>query len=154
MPINVFISYSEYDEKFKNQLDTHLSQLRREGTIRLFHNQQVQAGQEWGKAIASYINSAQIILLLMSPSYLASDHLYENEMMRAIKRQQSGEAVRVIPIVVRHIDLGNTPFQKLQGLPRNGRPIETWRKPDDAWSSIAQEIRDVCSNLRESMKKS
>jgi nucleoside phosphorylase len=152
-PIEVFISYSADDEKFKKQLETHLSQLRREGVIRPWHSQQTKLGEAQGREqeIANHIDSAQIILLLMSPSFIASDQLYENEMMRAINRQQSGNAVRVIPITVRHIAPGDpdkTPFQKIQGLPRNGKPIESWRSADEAWATIAQEIRGVCKDLR------
>ena len=146
-PIEVFISFSEDDEKFKKQLETHLTMLRREGIIRPWHSQQVELGQEWEQETANHIDSAQIILLLVSPSFLASDQLYENEMMRTMERQVSGD-VRVVPIVLRSVDLGKTPFKKLQALPRNNKPIDTWRNADEIWSSIAQEIRLVCEQIR------
>lgn len=148
-PIEIFISYSEDDEKFKKQLETHLVMLRREGMIRPWHSQQIELGQEWEQETANHIASAQIILLFVSPSFLASDQLYENEMMRAMERQASGDA-RVVPIVLRSVDLVKTPFKKLQALPRNGRPIDTWRNADEIWSSIALEIRQLCVQLRES----
>jgi hypothetical protein len=152
--IEVFISYSEDDEKFMKQLETHLSPLKREEVIRPWHKQQIKIGEGEGHGdleIAKHIDSAQIILLLMSPSFVASDQLYEDQMMRAINRQRSGDPVRVIPIAVRHIAPGDpdkTPYQKIQGLPRNGRPIDTSRNPDEAWALIAQEIRAVCNDLR------
>jgi hypothetical protein len=159
-PIEVFISYSEDDERFKKQLETHLSLLRREKLINPWHIQQTMVGDAPGRheqEIAEHIDSAQIVLLLMSPSFIASDQLYENEMTRAIERQKAGAPVRVIPIAVRHIapsDPDRTPdFQKIQGLPRNGRPIEAWRSADEAWSLIAQEIRQVCKDLRKSTEK-
>jgi TIR domain/Phosphorylase superfamily len=148
-PIEIFISYSEDDEKFKKQLETHLVMLRREDMIRPWHSQQIELGQEWEQETANHIASAQIILLFVSPSFLASDQLYENEMMRAMERQASGDA-RVVPIVLRSVDLVKTPFKKLQALPRNGRPIDTWRNADEIWSSIALEIRQLCVQLRES----
>ena len=131
-PIDVFISYSKDDEKFKKQLETHLTMLRREGTIRPWHSQQIELGQEWEQEIASHINSAQIILLLISPSFLASDQLYENEMLLAMERQVSG-ATCVIPIILRYVDPGKTPFQKLVTLPRNGKPVDTWHNVDEIW---------------------
>ncbi|HEY6540699.1 MAG TPA: TIR domain-containing protein [Ktedonobacteraceae bacterium] len=148
-PIEVFISYSEEDEKFKKQLETHLTMLRREGIIRPWHSQQIEPGQEWEHETANHIDSAQIILLLISPSFLASDQLYENEMMRAMERQALG-AARIIPIILRSVDLGRTPFKKLLALPRNGKPVDTWRNADEIWSSIAQEIRYVCEQLHKS----
>jgi nucleoside phosphorylase len=158
-PIEVFISYAEEDERFKKQLETHLAQLKRDKTIRPWYSQQTQLGliQGWEQEIAEHIDSAQIVLLLMSPSFIASDQLYENEMTRAIERQKAGDSVRVIPIAVRHIapsDPDKTPdFQKIQGLPRNGRPIEAWRSADEAWAQIAQEVREVCKALRGSTGK-
>ncbi len=148
-PIEVFISYSEEDEKFKKQLETHLAMLRREDIIRPWHSQLIELGREWEQETASHIDSAQIILLLVSPSFLASDQLYENEMMLAMERQVSGDA-RVVPIILRSVDLGQTPFKRLLALPRNGRPIDTWRNADEIWSSIAQEIRQLCEQLRKS----
>ena len=157
-PIDVFISYAAEDEKFKKQLETHLTLLKREGVISTWNSQQTTAGLIEGaeQEIATRIDSAQIILLLMSTSFLASDDLYKNQMMRAINRQQSGKAVRVIPIAVRYVAPGNpdiVPFQKIQGLPRNGKPIESWRSADEAWAMIAQEIREVCKDLRENTSK-
>jgi nucleoside phosphorylase len=153
-PINVFISYAEKDERFKEDLETHLAMLKREGVIRPWYGQQTKVGKAREEQIAEHIASAQIILLLMSPSFIASEQLYENEMMRAINRQRSGDPVRVIPIAVRYIAPGDpdkTPFQKIQGLPRNGKPIESWRSADEAWALIAQEIREVCKDLRHNM---
>ena len=153
-PINVFISYSDEDEKFKKQLETHLAQMRRDKVILPLY---IEAGKNREDQIAEYIASAQIILLLMSPSFIASDQLYENEMTRAIARQKSGDPVRVIPIAVRYIapnDPDKTPeYQKIQGLPRNGRPIESWRSADEVWAQVAGEIREVCKDLRKNSGK-
>src|SRR5207302_8746352 len=110
-PVKIFISYSEEDERFKKQLETHLVMLRREGIIRPWHSQQIEPGQEWEQETASHIDSAQIILLLVSSSFLASDQLYDHELLRAMERQASGDA-RVVPIILRSVDLDRTPFKK------------------------------------------
>lgn len=146
-PIEVFISYSRDDDIFKQRIETHIAMLRRQGIIRLWNSQQIELGRDKKQEIADLINSAQLILLLVSPSFLASDQLYEQEMMYAMLRHMSGE-VCVIPIILRAVDLSDTPFMKLQALPRDGRPIERANN-DKTWSSIAQEIRRVCEQLRE-----
>jgi nucleoside phosphorylase len=152
-PLALFISYSADDEKFKEELETHLVMLRREGTIRPWHSQQTGAGLEWEKEISDLIDRSQIILLLISPSFLASDYLYDKEMQHAMERHQSGDA-RVVPIIIRSANIGETPFNKLQALPRNLQPVDTQRNRDAIWAKIAQEIRDVCNNLRKSQKQS
>lgn len=155
-PINVFISYAQEDERFKKQLETHLTQLRRDKIIQPWTSELTKPGEKREEQIAEHIKSAQIILLLMSPSFIASDQLYENEMTEAIKRQKAGDPVRVIPIYIRPIeptDPDSTPdYQKIQGLPRNGRPIESWRSADEAWAQIAGEIRAVCKDLLSNAK--
>jgi len=158
-PINVFISYSEKDEKFKKQLETYLTPLEREGIIHTWHSQQMSHGQSHREEIGNHIDSAQIILFLISADYLASDQLYDDEMRRAIHRQvsDSGDEVHLMPIIVRYIaplgDLDTAPSLQLLSLPRNGKPIEAWRNPDDVWAMIAQEIRQVCKDLSESTNK-
>src|SRR2546429_419260 len=112
-----------------------------------WHHQQIEAGQEWEQETPSHIDSAQIILLLVSSSFLASDQLYENELMRAMERQAAG-AARVVPIILRYVDLEQTPFKKLLALPRNGKPIDSWRNTDEIWTSITREIRQLCEQLR------
>ena len=132
-----------------------LSLLRREGVINTWDSQNTTAAG-LTRDIEKLIDSSQIVLILMSTSFLASDDLYKNQMMRAINRQLSGEVVRVIPITVRYIAPGNSsivPFQKIQGLPRNGKPIEKWQSTDEAWSEVAKEIRQVCEDLQKSTGK-
>jgi hypothetical protein len=150
-PLDLFISYSADDEKFKEELETHLVMLKREGTIRPWHSQQTGAGLEWEKEISDLIDRSQIVLLLISPSFLASDYLYDQEMQHAMERHESGDA-RVVPIIIRSANTGKTPFNKLQALPRNLQPVDTWRNRDAIWAKIAQEVRDVCNNLRKSQK--
>jgi len=71
-----------------------------------------------------------------------------------IKRQEAGDAVRVIPVLLHSIEtLAETPFQKLVSLPRNGCPIDTWRDSDKAWADVVVEIRWFCDRLRQSEGK-
>ena len=149
-PLDLFISYSTDDERFKKELETHLVMLKRDGTIRPWHSQPAgAAGLELKKEISDLIDRSQIILLLISPSFLASDYLYDQEMQHAMERHQSG-AARVVPIIIRSANISNTPFKDLLALPRNLQPVDTWHNRDAIWAKIAQEIRDVCNNLRKS----
>jgi hypothetical protein len=82
-PIEIFISYSHKDEALREQLGTHLSLLRREGVIDEWHDRRIDAGQEWAGEIDAHLNSAAVILLLVSADFLASDYCYNLEMKRA-----------------------------------------------------------------------
>jgi hypothetical protein len=96
--ISIFISYSHRDDGLRQELDTQLSSLRRQGLISVWHDRWILAGQEWAREINHNLNDADLILLLISPDFIASDYCYDIEMKRAVERHEAGEAI-VIPII-------------------------------------------------------
>jgi len=144
--IDIFCCYSRKDRSFLLQLRAHLALLERLGRIRLWADIDIEAGREWEKEIQSHLETAQIILLLVSADFINSDSCYGIEMQRALERQQRAEA-RVIPILLRPVDWQAAPFGKLQVLPRDGRPLTDWPTPEHAMRDIAQEIRRIVSSL-------
>jgi hypothetical protein len=113
-----FSHYSHKDEGLRDELEKHLILLNRSGVITNWHDRRISGGTEWDGEIDEYLNRADIILLLVSADFLASNYCYEREMKRAVKRHELGEA-RVIPIALRHCDWEGAPFGRLQGLPRD-----------------------------------
>ncbi len=144
-PIDVFISYAQDDEKFKQELEKHLKLLTRQKIIHSVHSESIAPGDSRQQDIANLIDQAQIILLLVSQNFLASDQLYDYEMMHAMKKHDAG-AARVIPVILRPADLKGTPFEGLRSLPRDDKPVGSPGN-DVAWSKIAEEIRQVCEGL-------
>jgi hypothetical protein len=138
----LFYSYSHDDEKLRQQLEQHLSLLKQEGVIRGWHNRDIDADQDWKTEIDSHLNQAQIILLLVSASFLDSDYCHEVELARALERHDKGEA-NVIPIIMRPCDWGSVPFSKLQALPEGAKPITHWAIRDEAFLSIMKGIRKL-----------
>lgn len=147
-PINVYFSYSPKDERYRNQLETQMTLLKREGLISTWHGHKIAAGEEWEATLDRYLGCAQIILLLISSDFIASDYLYNLEMMLSLVEYNT-EEVRVIPIILRPCDWHNAPFGKLQVLPINGKPItdRSWRSLDEAFYSVTQGIRKVVEEL-------
>jgi TIR domain len=145
-PIEVFISYSHKDEALRDKLGTHLSLLKRQGIIDEWHDRRIGAGQEWAGVIDERLNSAAVILLLVSPDFLASDYCYDLEMKRALERHGAGDA-RVIPVILRHADLEGAPFAKLQALPKDAKPVKSWSDEDEAFADVARGIRKAVEAL-------
>ena len=142
--ITVFFSYAQTDRAMRDRLAIHLSQLKRDGQIEEWSDQQILAGSDRAQENLQAIHSAQIILLLISADFLASDAKYEIELQQALERHRRGEA-RVVPIIVRPCDWRESLFAHLQCLPRNEKPIVTWSNRDEAFLSIAQELRRIIS---------
>ncbi|KAM3113490.1 TIR domain-containing protein [Phormidesmis sp. 146-33] len=140
--IELFFSYSHRDEDLMKELVKHLSILKRQGIIQNWHDRQITAGSEWAGQIDEHLNAAHVILLLISPDFLASDYCYDIELTRAMERHESGTAC-VIPVILRPVDWQSAPFGKLQAVPKNARPVALWANQDEAFQDIARSIRQV-----------
>ncbi len=145
-PIEVFISYSHRDEPLRRALEDHLSLLRRQSWISTWHDRR-SAGTEWVDQIDAHLESARMILLLVSPNFMASEYCYGVELRRALERHAAGEA-RVIPVILRPVDWKDAPFGKLQSLPKDGKPVTSWRNRDGAFANIGEGIRRAIEDLR------
>src|ERR1041384_3839864 len=87
-PVKVFFSYAFKDEKLKAQLETSLSFLKRDHRLITWHGRNIAAGDDWKKRIDENLNAANIILLLISPDFAASDYCWSVEMKRALERHE------------------------------------------------------------------
>jgi len=145
-PIQVFYSYSHQDERLRDELEEALALLKRQGPISGWHDREIVAGQSWEDKISENMESAKIILLLVSSSYLAADYCYGKEMERALERREAGKAV-VIPIIIRPCDWKHAPFAKLQALPKDAKAVTSWSNKDEAWTDVAKGIRRAAESL-------
>jgi hypothetical protein len=144
--VTLFYSYAHEDEHLREQLETHLSLLRRQGLIVEWHDRKIAPGTDWEQAIDTHLMTAQIILLLISPDFLASDYCYGRELHQALKQQEAGGAI-LIPLLVRPVDWQSASFAHLQYLPRNGKPVTSWRDRDEAFSTVARELRTIIEEI-------
>src|SRR5712692_994810 len=147
--IQVFYSYADRDEFLRNELEKHLTILYRQELITSWHRRKIIPGEKWANEIDTHIDTAQLILLLISPDFLASDYCYEVEIKRALARHETGDAL-VIPILLRPVDWTGAPFEKLQVLPANGKPITSWsgrNGRDKAFLEVALGIRAAITEI-------
>jgi hypothetical protein len=151
-PIEVFCCYSQKDRELRDQLESHLSLLKRKHEISVWHGRAIGAGREWEGEISTNLERADIVLLLVSADFLASDYCYDVEMRRALERQAIGAAC-VIPIILRAVDWHDAPFSALQAVPTNGHPITSWPNRDEAFADVAGAIRDVVVELANARRK-
>src|SRR5215472_15659503 len=141
-PVLVFYSYDENDRDLRDQLDKHLATLERQQLIKGWHDRDIRAGTEWKSVVNEHLDAAQIILLLVSADFIASDYRYSIEMKRALERHQSGEAF-VLPVLLRPCDIDGPPFHQLDFLPENREALTRWPDLDEAFQEVAKGIRKV-----------
>ncbi len=147
-PVKIFFCYAREDEKFRQMLEEQMGVLHRQGLIDIWHDRRIDPGTEWEREIDKRLNDAQIILLLVSRYFIASDYCYGVEMRRAMERHERGE-VRVIPIILRPTLWKDAPFGKLQALPTDAVPVTSrkWRTKEDAFHDIAQGIHEIVHKI-------
>ena len=145
--ITLFYSYAHKDETLRNQLDTHLKILQRQKLIQTWHDRCIMAGTNWAQEIDDNLKRADIILLLVSADFIASDYCYEIELQQAMKRHDAGEA-RVIPIILRPADWKKTSFSELQAFPINAKPITSWSDRDEAWLNVETAIKAAAEDIK------
>jgi hypothetical protein len=145
-PVEVFFSYAHADAALRDELEKHLAILQRDRIISSWHDRQLIPGSEWDQEIKTQLRQAQIILLLVSPDFIASDYCWGIEVKQAMEQHRAGKSC-VIPIILRHADWQGTPFGALTALPNNIKPVKTWEDRDEAFLNITRGIRRAIENL-------
>ena len=146
--IEIFFSYAHEDEDLRKKLEKHLILMQRHGIIKAWHDHDIKAGDDSESEIEKHLDSAQIILLLISDDFIFSEELWERDVTRAMQRHEAKEA-RVIPVILRPVDWKDAPFGRLQPLPRNRQAVTNWANQDEAFTEIAKDIRQVVTSWYE-----
>lgn len=143
-PWRVFYSYSHKDAQLRERLATYLAPLRQQKKIAEWYDREIKPGADWDTEISEQLNSAHLILLLVTEDFLASDYCFGVEVERALVRLKAGE-VRVVPVLLRPCLWQESRFSELQIIPRDAKAVSSWTSPQDAFVDVANEIRAVVS---------
>jgi tetratricopeptide (TPR) repeat protein len=151
-PLWVFISYAHEDEALCHEFIKHLSELQREGLVRDWYDREITGGSEWAEQINERLNSADIIVLLVSPDFLASEYCCGVEMTRALEREKAHQA-RVVPVILRPSEWATSALAKFNALPQDGKPVVDWptvnpNEHDHGFLNVVEGLRGVALELR------
>jgi hypothetical protein len=147
-PFEIFFSYVKEDEKLVKRLRDQLAILKQRQLITDWHAGNIVLGQDLATEAMKHLYAAQIILLMVSPSFLASQQ-HAREVQRAMERSNRGEAV-VIPILLRPTARWQeAPFGKMVVIPREQRAITEWRNLDRAFAIAAEEIAEIVEQIKQ-----
>lgn len=146
--LTAFISYSHEDEKHRERLEKQLKVLQRSNILSTWNDRRISVGAELDKEIRQHVEEDDLIILLVSPDFIASDYCYDKEMQRALERHDADDAV-VVPVILRPCDWKNTRLSSLLAAPRDGLAITKWPDQDEAFLDVAQAIRVAANRLLE-----
>lgn len=144
----VFLSYANEDEKFRDELEKHLSALIRQKIISAWHDRKLFGGENWDIRIKEQLATTKLFLFLVSADFLASDYCMNIELQYANRRSLEGFA-SLVPIIVRSADWEETLLGQYQALPEKAKAVTIWENRDEAWTSVAKGIRRLVRELRQ-----
>ena len=144
--IQLFCSYSHKDEMMRDALSAHLALLKHQNVIEEWHDRRILAGQEFNEEIDRHLESAKLILLLISADFVNSNYCWSIEVRHAMERHEAGTAT-VIPVILRACDWHSAPFGKLIALPKDGLAVTSWPNQDEAFADVARGIRKVVTEM-------
>lgn len=139
-------SYAHADEALRNELEKHLSPLKRMGRISTWHDRRIVPGEEFEGQIDHHFSVADVILLLISSDFIASDYCYQIEMTNALLRHERGQAV-VIPVILRPCAWHQLPFGKLLAATMDGKPISQFPSYDDGFVLVVDAVSRALDKL-------
>lgn len=151
--IKVFISYAHADQELHRKLEEHLSSLKHTGEITIWQDQEIPLGTNWEDQILTHLNEADLILLLISASFIASNYCWNREVEIALERHKAGTA-RVIPVLLKPALWQNTPLGQIQALPTGAKPITQWNDQEAAFEDIARGIQSTAKHMRRTFQSS
>ena len=154
-PINMFIIYAREDMDIKQRLLLHLNPFKNAFNAVIWHDGNIEAGQEWKPHIESRLDQTDIFILLVSVDFMNSEFINQVEFKYAIERHKEKKAI-MIPVIINYcqwdIDLSFKEFtfnlKDLQVLPTEGKPIGDWKTPEQAFNNIAAGIRTALSSIK------
>ena len=139
-PVQVFVSYSHRDRKHLDKLRIHLAGLEHHSRVHCWWDGALEVGKAWEPQILEALRSADVVILLLTANFVASEYCIEKELSFAREREKRGE-IDLIPVLVEPFDLGAHWLGQLQTITVNGKAITQSRLGAAAWEQVARQIR-------------
>jgi WD40 repeat protein len=146
-PIRLFVSYSHNDRELIKHLHPYLEKMQQDGLIEAWSDRNILPGDDWQKAIDERLNSAQIVVLLITQEFLISKYCQSIEVERALQLRKEGKAC-VIPVLMEAADWENDKIHRLQILPDDAKPVMSAGNTKEALLNVSRGIRKVVEELQ------
>lgn len=157
--VNIFMSYSHKDEELMEELVEFLQPLVHSEKIELWNDKAIRVGDLWNESIKKALHEADIILFLLSPSFLASTYVNRVEIADAFGRWNGKEAV-LVPVMLKPCDINShiVPDEKyiisdIQGLPSGMKPVTQWPDRGQAWMNVVEGLKRVFAGIQDKKKE-
>lgn len=141
---HAFISYSHADEHTVKRLLTHMSQLKRDGLLNAWYDEEILSGDKLGESINQELEKADLFLAIISADYLNSGYCFDIEFKRALEMSEQG-SLRIVPIIAQPCDWQHSPFKDYKAIPKDGKAISEFTSESNALLNVISELRRLVS---------
>jgi hypothetical protein len=144
----LFVSYSHHDRSWLEQLKIHLALLIRRGLVHVWSDTRIGIGSRWKEEIETALSESDAAVLLVTPDFLASDFIWNEELPKLVAHQKQG--MQILPLIVRPCAWRIAPeLAALQSRPADGRPLALGNDAeiDLALTEFAYELADRLKQL-------
>jgi hypothetical protein len=142
--VEIYCCYAHEDAKYLQMLKAQLSPFLHKGSILFWDDTNISPGALWQDEVNNHLETASIVLLLVSADFMNSEYCYSEEMTRAMQRHEEG-MIRVIPIIIRPVAWQEAPFGNFQVLPPGSKAVSLWENIDQVLLDIVQGIAKVAN---------
>lgn len=124
----IFISYSHKDTRWLQLLLVHLKPLVRSGSLAAWSDQDIEAGDAWLEQIREALRSSGAAVLIVTPNFLASDFIMNEELPFLVARARRGE-MKLFWIAATASLYRETELSRIQALNDPAKPLDTLAPP-------------------------
>lgn len=149
-PVKIFVVYAHEDKPVRDKLLRQLRPLAEKGEIELWSDHEIKPGALWDEEIRLRLTESEIILLLVSDDFFASDYIRRVEFQTALDLHARGQT-RLVPVIARHCGWADVPaLSRLQALPPEGRPVlsKEWDSADEPYLKIYEGVKAAVREVR------
>lgn len=143
--IEVFIAYARADKQHLVEFHKHLSSLKRENIVSVWYDGEILCGDRWENELKPKLESADIIIALISSDFIASEYCWEKELACAVERHEEGSA-RFFPVLLRECDWNA--LRHIQLVPTDGLAVTSWPNQDKAYTDVVKHLRNVIDDFK------